>query len=437
MPRFTSLLFALLYCAGGSSAFAQPNAVTDEPGPTESTAPTVQQPLTTTSPTARSTSSLVPRQRYLSPFASLFANNTQGSSQTALRNYYRSSSRSRLLETPHMFGDYRRGGPILTLAPATGLLPGLTTEVPYSAGITGLKVAENNHALPANRVWFAYNYFQNAFDARTDGTFGNTPASQSVSLNRFVIATEMVLDEGATSLEMRMPFGTTVDVDGAGGVGVFTRPYSINSHAVGNLNLILKRLLYGDDSLALSYGLGVELPTGNSGNISYADFRVNIDARAVHLVPFLAMTRRTERWFGHVFTQLDLATSGDRLRASFDGVSPLTQAGRINSPPLFSLDFGVGYWIIPQTVNGLGMALTTELHYTVPLDNDDSFVVTNALGTVGVNSTQKAQHEVLNATVGLEINASTSWTFRPALVIPLISERVFDTELLLQLNLDF
>ncbi len=395
------------------------------------------QPFLATPPTAMAASSLVSGYDYISPLMSFFSASGQSSSSVELSAYYQSPSRSRLLEVPEMFGDYRRSGPFIELTPLTGLLPKLTTEIPYSGTFSGLKVAENNHALPADRFWFAYNSFNDAIDVATDDSFGLTPTSRSLALDRFVIASEILLDDGATSLELRMPFSSSFRASAIAGMGMDATPYSITGENVGNLNLILKRLLYGNESVALSYGLGLELPTGNSGEITYGDLRVKLDSGAVHLVPFLAMTRRSDRWFGHVFTQLDVATHGDPLRTTLDGVSPLTRVGRINQPPLLSIDIGNGFWLIPKSNEGFGLAVTSELHYTVPLGGDDSFVVADVSGIAGFNTSISPRYEVWNSTVGLQFDFPGDWSVRPAVVLPLRSERAFDVEYILQVNRSF
>ncbi len=165
---------------------------------------------------------------------------------------------------------------------------------------------------------------------------------------------------------------------------------------------------------------------------------MNLDSGAVHLVPFVAMTTRTDRWFGHLFSQVDVATHGDPLQLSLDGVSPLMDAGRVNQPPLFSIDVGHGYWIIPKSSDGFGLAVTSELHYTVPMGGNDSFSVVGALGTADINTPMTARYEVLHSTTGVQIDLPGEWSIRPAVVLPLLSKKkVFDAEYVLQVNCSF
>ncbi len=270
MRRKASRLIALLGMAllvpVADLAAQQP--VPPAPGTSSESTNQSGQPLIASPRSPVASSALVSPYQYISPFASWFAGNVNASSSSELSAYYQSPARTRLLEVPEMFGDYRRGGPFVALTPMTGLVPTLTAEIPYGSTFSGLKVAENNHALPADRFWFSYQHYNDALHVSTDDRFGLTPTSRSLELDRFVIASEILLDDGATSFEMRMPFASRVSNSEIVGMGVDATAYSIRGGKVGNLNLILKRLLYGDDAFAFSYGLGLERPTGNSGNIS-------------------------------------------------------------------------------------------------------------------------------------------------------------------------
>jgi hypothetical protein len=372
---------------------------------------------------------------YVSPFAAYFARRSRPSSTNELQSYYQSSGRSRLLSAPEMFGDFRRAGPVLAIAPTTGVLPILQTEAPVAAGISGLRAAENNHALPADRVWFGYNYFSGAFDVLTDGRFGLTPTRRSQSLHRTTIAAEKLLDCGRTSIEFRMPFGSSNTVSGVGGAGGGIRPFGIDADSVGNLNVLLKRLLYADDSRAWSAGLGVEVPTGSSTVVTYDTTTTVLSPDAVHIVPFLAWTERSDRWFGNAFMQVDIETNGDRLQSTLAVAGSLVSAGTINQPVLFGADLGVGYWLRqPCECGSGGLALVAEAHYSAALGAQDRFAVAGPLMAVSVNTPVSASYEVINLTSGLEWSIGNGWSLRSAVVVPADTERVFDTEFLIQIN---
>ncbi|WP_145048742.1 hypothetical protein [Lignipirellula cremea] len=335
---------------------------------------------------------------------------------------------------PEMFGDYRRAGPTLVITPASGLLPALATEIPVGAAISGLRAAENNHALPADRVWASFNYFSNAYDVQTDGSFGLTPTSRSQSLYRSVIAVEKLLDCGQTSLEVRMPFGSALNTTGVAGAGANVAGFGVESNSLGNLNLLLKRLMYADECRAFSVGVGLELPTGSSGAITYGALHATVDSQAVHVVPYAAYTERSGRWFGHAFAQLDIAAGSDPFQATLNGATP-ELAGKIDQPVLLGMDAGLGYWLLqPCCPQGRGLALLSEIHSTLPIhDDDDDFVAAGALGTFAINSPPPA-YEVLHLTAGIHAELGQGWSLRSGVVFPMRKERVFDAEYVLQIN---
>ncbi|PQO46900.1 hypothetical protein [Blastopirellula marina] len=380
---------------------------------------------------------LMDRSTYYSPLASLFSSTNNSSTSDELEAYYRSSSRSRLLDVPEMFGDRRIGGPILTLSPAISLTPQLQAEVPIAAAISGLSVAENNQALPSDRVWVAYNYFHNALDVSTDNRFGATPQAASQSLHRTVFAFEKLLDSGRTSIELRMPFGSAIGVDGIAGGPASPTLYGVQGNSVGNMNLILKRLLFAEEGFALSAGLGLEIPTGSSGDVVYGPVFASLDSQAVHFVPYVAMTKRSGNWFGHAFTQIDVASQGDPLWVTINDTGVAEQIGRVNRPTLLSFDLGGGYFLVPPCGCNKGLALVAEAHYTTPLDDDDQFTTVGTLATASINQTARAPYEVLNFTAGIQVGLGCGWQLRSGAVFPGRAEKVFDAEYLLQVNRGF
>lgn len=380
---------------------------------------------------------LIDRSNYFSPFASLFTPTRSASTSDELEAYYRSSSRLRLLDVPEMFGDRRVSGPVLLLTPTASLTPSLQAEIPVAAAISGMSVAENNQALPSDRVWVAYNYFHNALDVSTGTQFGSAPQAASQSLHRTVFAFEKLLDSGRTSLELRMPFGGALGVDGVAGSPASSAPFGVQGNSIGNLNLILKRLLYAEEGFALSTGLGLELPTGSSGNVAYGPILASLDSQAVHFVPYVAMTQRTGNWFGHMFTQIDFASQGDPLRVTINDTGVGDVMGRVNQPALLGFDIGGGYFLVPPCGCNKGLALVAEAHYTTPLQDSDQFTAAGTLASASINRPVNASYEVLNFTAGVQIGLGCGWQLRSGAVFPGRAERVFDAEYLLQVNRGF
>ena len=420
-------LWALIVCFSLSAAttaksqvapdVAAPAAIAQ--GQVQAQTSTTPAPLVATGLPGSSFARLVSSNDYISPFAAYFSAQRQPTRSDLVDRYYRSRGRLDLSRVPEMFGDYRSAGTVLTV---TGLTAdAVQSETPSAAGISGVKVAENNHALPRDRFWVAYNHFNDAFDSVT--VLG-TGASQSASLNRISIGREIEFDRGRSSIELRMAFGSSTTVNGTA-----ASPYRIESDNVGNLSVILKRLLIADSCSAISTGIGVEVPTGSTGSLSFLGRQFEVDPAAVHLVPFLAMTERYDRWFGHAFAQLDIAVGGDELR-----VSTVAANAQIAPAPLLGIDLGVGYWLTHNPSSGAGIAAIVELHSTTGLGSDDTFTLNDGTATFGVNTPAGVSNDLLNLTAGTVMARSDGWSLRTAVATPLLSERVFDVEAIVQLN---
>lgn len=375
---------------------------------------------------------LMAPSQYISPLASVLSrSNTRPSSSQQLSQYYRSRGRLDLSRVPEMFGDFRASGSILSIDDLLNTAA-LQTEIPSAAGIGGLRIAENNHALPRDRFFVSYNYFHNALDTTA---FPNALATgggitDSTSLDRISLGREFVMDDGLTSIELRMSFASSVGVAGESIPGDTATAFSVESDGIGNLGMILKRLLYADSCFAFSAGLGVEAPTGSTGMVSYAGNQFELDPQTVHLVPFLAVTERYGRWFGHLFTQLDIPLGEDELSGA-----TLAGSSSVDSAALLGVDIGVGYWLMPQDRGTVGIAVVAELHGTASLESDDSLTPTGPVDLViGVNNPGNVSNDILNGTTGLVFAGPDGWSLRTAIAFPTLSERVFDSEAIVQLN---
>ena len=69
-----------------------------------------------------------------------------------------------------------------------------------------IRIAEDNKALPVNRVYFHYSHFHNAVRLQRT-VMGTGQFRNSLSLDSYVIGVERVFDQGDSSVEVRMPFG--------------------------------------------------------------------------------------------------------------------------------------------------------------------------------------------------------------------------------------
>lgn len=172
------------------------------------------------------------------------------------------------------------------------------------------KVAENNSAIPRDRVSFRYNYFKNSIQVRglarspemgqpfTISSNGETktfqfnnvqPASRDVDVHLYTLGLEKTFLDGIASVEVRVPFARTLDsnLDLVSGVpvpsfdGVVPAVQPTPGQTLGDTdtelqdtNLILKAILAQDPGQrwTVSGGLGVVIPTGRDVDVRVVDY---------------------------------------------------------------------------------------------------------------------------------------------------------------------
>lgn len=409
--RAAFLIAALLL---GSTGIAQ------DPASTTSTvdAPATNQPMPeiVQGPIGSNLAAIARVPNFSSPLAEFLGFASTASSESTSSQYFRSSQRRRLIKTPEMFGDFRRLPTSLALTNGILLTSTLQGSIPQSGGISGLKVAESNQAIPANRAWFSYNHMHDAFqvERRVGGVFD----SNQFSVDRFTIGAERTFNEGRWSLEVRLPFAGQIDEG------------SIQSDSIGDVSLILKRLLVADHEHARSFGIGFELPTGSDGSLFFGGASLTQESDAVYFVPFYSETRQFgSRWFAHYFTQLSVPTTDDDLILR-DGGTTTRFSSRAAATT--SNDLGLGYWLLPPRYNcDSGLAAIVEGHYTARIGDGDivNFAGGGNFGSVNqVNSVDN----VLNITVGLHAELNGSWSVRVAESFPVFEDQLFDSEAIFQ-----
>ena len=312
-----------------------------------------------------------------------------------------------------MLGDFRRFPTVARVSSAAfaGSAPATVGPLPQSAGISGLKIADSNQAITSDRVWFSFNHMNNAIDLQSIGFGAPGPSN---SLSRYLIGAERTFDDGRWSLEVRMPFAGRID------------NAIVESGAFGDLSFIVKRLLIATDSHAMSFGLGIETPTGSDGVLNSLGATLTQQSNSVHLVPFMAETLQiNRRWFANLFSQLDLPVGQDELILQSGGVTTRSQSrAAITS----STDFGIGYWINPPcSVYGSGFAAILEGHYTARIGDADDTIV----GPSSVNQIDSIDH-VLNVTAGIHADLNGYWKLRVAQSVPILNDELFDNETIIQ-----
>lgn len=336
----------------------------------------------------------------------------------------------RLAELPDLFGDtFARGG---DLKVNQDFLIANSTSVLLAGGTRGLKPSEHNKAIPDNRAYFAYNHFHNAVSTRIEDPVGTVAVVDQSAVEQYLIGLESRFGNGLWSVELRMPFSGQHD---------FTYPGvpSAENHSgeIGNLSVLLKRLVYYNPNTSVVVGLGVETPTGSDflSRTGIIDVRVSNDA--VHLVPYLGVLHSPDdRWFFHGFVEVDVASNGNRI-TFVDTMGP-GSGGKYNDQTLLYVDVSAGRWLHRnQHAQWLtGVAALAEVHYTTTLQDADTVAGALAPGVSAFTLTNLASRmDVVNLTAALHFEMANDTSLRVGGVVPITSgsDRFFDAEVAAQL----
>src|SRR5262249_39593678 len=147
-----------------------------------------------------------------------------------------------------------------------------------------------------------------------------------------------------------------------------------------------------DCCLAVSCGLGVDLPTARNVDVTMANTEeVTVDNHAVILSPFLGMlyTPCCSNYFVESYAQFSLPVNTNPLHA-VDLTTAATFDERLHDFSFFHFDIAVGTWLYRNNCmccnccGGLhSIAAVAEAHYTTKIGGSDNFDdVVNGLVTV-------------------------------------------------------
>lgn len=318
--------------------------------------------------------------------------------------------------TPAMLGDTFVGLPTLN-NDNNAVLSG--AGIPFPGGSDRTVVATNNSALTRSRAYVVYDHITGALRA------SGANAAAGTTLDRAVLGLEYALADNAISLEVRVPVGAQ-------------RQLSSNDLLIegggelGNVSLISKFQLNRTSMAASSAGVAVTLPSADdvTGTIGGDPFR--IDNKTILVSPYLAFaTAPNENWFTQGFGQVDIAVKES------DFVSATGQRGVVENQTLLRLSVGTGYWFFRKDADDCcmfrGLAGLAELHYTTPLEDQDSLLFTQA-GLTQFLRNSANRDDVVNISSGFHMEFPCA-DARVGVNVPVRqSQRFHDTTLTVQLN---
>ena len=297
-----------------------------------------------------------------------------------------------------------------------------TVELPPAGGLalSQVKISDNNNALPRDRYFFDYKFFEDAA-----GGLGDT--------GRYTFGFEKTFLYGMASVDVRLPFVyslESVQIDGAGGM---------RGLEFGNLTSIFKLAVWSTYDLIVSAGMGITIPTAQDSRLFLQDGTqvLVIENNAVQLQPFVAsLWIPNELFFVNTFVQLDVDANGNPVRGNING-GILPEIGVLQEPTLLSIDTSGGWWFYQNPCQSAclrGAAAIAELHYTTTVQDAD---VVSSNSVVVTDSTRRL--DVLNVTLGLHAQIGDPMTLTTGLTFPLRDgdDRQFNMEFALLANVFF
>jgi hypothetical protein len=400
--------FAVLAFASAAVAQAPATPVPAPPSAQSSLVPPATTQLPTLPETAPPSSSLPP----LPPAES--ANNSQASEESPDTGTVFAYN---LASVPDMIGDTPLGARYILYA----LTPGTPVTIPIAGGDGYAKIADDNSPLPQDRVFFDDNYFNHAVLS------GN---GSIIDLNRITTGFEKTFFNGYCSIQVQLPID-----NGLNSVQNVDYETCFNQGTeLGNLCLTLKCLLYRSESLAISIGAMLDLPTAPDGSFTFDGSTLLIRNHSVHVAPFLGVLYApTPNFFAMGYVQADFDTNGDPVTFDFGSSDP---DGTVRDPSFLYLDLAAGYWLFRDSAMAgrylTGIAPTVELHYSTtmgsyqPVD-EGLFPLYGGL-------------DELELTAGVHCQLGPRSMFTLAAAVPLRSDyrdREFDSEMIAELDRRF
>ena len=241
--------------------------------------------------------------------------------------------------------EYYEDPPVDTFLFVTQYGPLIAVPVPSpSAGgaVGRTKIADDNNPMPRDRFIFNFDYFNNVPLTAT-----------GVDVRRYSLGFEKTFFDRLTSIEVRLPFASTLNSDiVADGI--------TNTHTeIGDVHVTLKALLWRSKTFNIASGLGIGLPTADDTRVRLADGTdlVRINNQAVILTPFAAVLfTPNDRFFAQAWYEVSFDANGNPVLTNPD-FTGLTGAGKLNDQTLMQFDAQVGYWLIQPDSRGRGSAV--------------------------------------------------------------------------------
>jgi len=298
----------------------------------------------------------------------------------------------------------------------------ITVPNPSAGGVVGLiTIAEDNSPLPRDRFIFNYDYFDQV---------PFTPTG--IPVNRYQFGFEKTFFDGWTSLEVRLPFASTLNST----IGTFSDGTNTE---FGNLRLAVKALLLRRPTLNIATGLAIYLPTADSIQIIGPDGSdlIRVDNSSVQLSPYIgALLTPNERLFAQAWIGFVFDTKGNPVHVNPEFFAGSYDIGNLRAGTLMMVDLQIGYWLY-QADSGILQRLAPfcELHYNGTVSNGSVLSTSSGLLIGDVNG----NFDDWTLSAGFLSQLGQNTTLSVGAVAPLRSgqNRMFDYQVGVRLNYFF
>ncbi len=295
-----------------------------------------------------------------------------------------------------MIGDFFIGSGQIVFSgepdSATNLKTGVVGQVPSAGGSGRAKISDDNCVFPEDRVFFYYNFYDNAI-------LIPSPSPHPLDVNRYTPGFEKTFWDRNASIEMRIPFANTQASDAYLGGG------KDEDLEFGDLEMVLKVLLWKGDYFAAAGGLGFNAPTAGPvrvfENTSLTTPLFTIDNDSFHLLPYFGVLYTpSQNLFVQTFVEFDIDTNGDEVKLPI----PNGDVGTLRDQNLLQVDLQAGLWLwrdgSARWITGL--APTVEYHYTTTINNAKFVTVPSSIGPF-VLGNQANRVDIQNLTLGVQM----------------------------------
>lgn len=236
---------------------------------------------------------------------------------------------------------------------------------PGSGGTLGrVKLSDNSSPIPRDRLYFDYNYFNNA-----------ALTAQGVNVHRYSPGFEKALFGGVASIEARFPMGVSLDSN-----VIQDGPNSVSSSEFGNIAVTSKFLLFQNDRFLVSGGAGFSIPTADDLNVGFADGTrlARVQNQSLHVIPFIGTVfTPNDTVFVQSYIMVDVDATGSTVFLNPTGMAGtnLVNAGRLQDQTLLFADVSMGRWLYrgarPNQLGVTGVATVAEVHYNTSVQTAD------------------------------------------------------------------